>query len=79
MASGERNERSIASEPEGAGNEGDRKVPKRTQFARVLIVCRLGLRTNQGRIKLANEANSQTGGVGPRSRGLGDRIEAGVQ
>jgi len=36
---------------------GDRKAPKQSQIVRLLIIGRLQLRANQGRIELANKAN----------------------
>ena len=40
------------------GTGGDRKAPKQSQIARVLVVDRLLLRTNQGGIELENKPNS---------------------
>src|SRR5208283_1091361 len=49
------------------GTGGARKAPKQSQIARVLVVDRLLLRTNQGGIEQENEANSL-----PAARGYGD-------
>src|SRR5271157_1321738 len=42
--------------PQG-GAGGDRKAPKRSQIARVLVTGTLRLRTNDGRMERGNEAN----------------------
>ena len=45
----------------GAG--GDRKAPKRSQFARVLVTGTLRLRTNDGQMERENEANLRRVGL----------------